>query len=342
MTMTQPDTPEAIFNAAASPDWQDIPEITQKRSDQDFQRTLTALIKETEDTRVRYMQRYQTRGFIATSLSLILAMVGAGAFGWYLLMEANLAKAVACMLLAVVIPALLHSWPRGVLRQYILLHKLEFMPRIAHALGGLKFYPLRGINEAVLPKTGILPDFAAYDAEDCFAGRYKGVKVMFSEARLFSDRGMKSEVFRGMLVLLEMPADTFKGHTIVTADKAMARAWSHTRWSKLQPLHLSVSNPQWDMFDAYSDAPDRAHAILSDALLKELAEAAEIFKNAPLSMALFRGKHVFMAIPYEQDMFEPSNIYVPVTSHKHAMNCKREVERILEIIDVFELMGGSA
>jgi hypothetical protein len=44
-----------------------------------------------------------------------------------------------------------------------------------------------------------------------------------------------------------------------------------------------------------------------------------------------------MMIPNKGDMFEPSSMFVPVSTKQHALNCKKEIERILEIIDVFEI-----
>ena len=44
-----------------------------------------------------------------------------------------------------------------------------------------------------------------------------------------------------------------------------------------------------------------------------------------------------MMIPYEPDMFEASSLFVPVTTKTQAMQCKKEIEQLLEIIDVFDL-----
>ncbi len=44
-----------------------------------------------------------------------------------------------------------------------------------------------------------------------------------------------------------------------------------------------------------------------------------------------------MMIPYDKDMFEASSLFVPVTTKKQAMQCKREIEQLLEIVDVFDL-----
>ena len=72
-------------------------------------------------------------------------------------------------------------------------------------------------------------------------------------------------------------------------------------------------------------------------LLKELYEASVVFDEAELSAAFFGGKYVFLMIPYKGDMFEASNMHVPVATKQHAMHCKKEIEQILEIIDVFDL-----
>ena len=62
------------------------------------------------------------------------------------------------------------------------------------------------------------------------------------------------------------------------------------------------------------------------------AEAAAIFNNAALTAVLFGKKYVFMMIPNDKDMFEASDLFVPVTTNQHALNCKKEIEQILEII----------
>jgi len=36
-------------------------------------------------------------------------------------------------------------------------------------------------------------------------------------------------------------------------------------------------------------------------------------------------------------MFEPGNIYMPVSSHGYAMKCKQEIEQILYVIDLLDV-----
>ncbi len=328
-------------DATSAEHWKNVAELepfARSQADHDFLRSIEPIIQDAEDTRIKIMTRHRNRGFAAITLGLMSIIAGAAGFGWFLLMHADLVRAVACMALAIVLPILLHGWSGRAVNAYIIYYKTVFMPQIAKALGGLKFHPLRGIGADILRKSGVLPPFNVYEAEDCFMGRYKGVKVIFCEADLYKSRG-ELPLFSGVLALIEAPQDRFKGHTVITADKALVRACAKTRWSRLQPFKVPLSNESWDRFDLFASDPAHAQQIVSEKLLKELAEAADVFNGAALSAALFRRRYVFLAIPYEQDMFEPSSIYVPVTSKAQALVCRRELERILEIIDVFELYG---
>ena len=64
-------------------------------------------------------------------------------------------------------------------------------------------------------------------------GVYKGVKVIFSEARLYKDKKSqkaKESVFDGIFVLLETSSNIIEGHTILTADSALAKRAAQTIW----------------------------------------------------------------------------------------------------------------
>lgn len=313
----------------------------QRRDDIHFQAEVDSLISKAEEGRQRNMQDYRRRHFITVMISLTSILAGGAGFGWFFLVEYQILPAILCISAGIILPVLLHFWSVKPLKDYTDNYKSGFMPHLAKAMGGLKFFPERGISEKIIGRTGILPLYDRYEAEDCFMGRYKGVKVIFSEALLFNAKGNKDPVFEGILVLLEVPDGIIEGHTIITADRGKMNKWSKTRWKHLKPVPVKTGNPEWDRFYVFSDTPDEASLFIGEKFLKELAEASEIFDSAPVSAALFGGKYVFMAIPCEEDMFEPSNIFVPVATRQHAMNCKREIERIMEIIDVFELYKSS-
>ncbi len=304
-----------------------------------FRQEVDRLIEAAENSRLDFMRRYRGRHFLSLSVGLFIIVLGGSGFGWFLLMEANIIKAVASMAIAIAIPLFIYLWSEQPLKAYKRYYKNEFMKRMAHLLGGLKFHPYRGISAKILPKTGIIPAHDVYRAEDCFMGKYKGVKVLFSEARLTKKQNSLEPVFDGVFVLLEAPQKVFEGHTIITADKPMIRQYRDTRWKKLEPVTLDVGEAYQERFDVFSDKPDKAATFIHDPLLKELSEAADIFDKSPLTAVLFKGKYIFMAIPYEKDMFEASSIYLPVAMRDQAMTCKKEINQILEVIDVFEVFS---
>ena len=80
----------------------------------------------------------------------------------------------------------------------------------------------------------------------------------------------------------------------------------------------------------------------NDKLLKELSETATLFGDAKLSAVFFNGKYIFMAIPAKEDMFEASDVYVPISTNESAMRCKEEVQKILSIIDIIDVYEDAA
>ena len=313
------------------------PDTIIRRGDDDFEANIDRLINEAEEMRLSFMKRQRTRGYITTSCGLISIVAGAAGFGWFLLVKGNILSAVACMLIALCIPAILYTWSAAIIKDYKRAYKDAFLPKMAKALGGFQFHPARGIGRKLISKTGLIPAHEVYHAEDCFMGKYNGVKVLFSEARLRFKKAYIEPIFDGIFVLLETPSDVLEGHTILTLDDAMYRKWAPTRWKQLSDVKIDTDVEAFKDFRLLSDQPEAAKLLAGEKLLKELHEASVVFDNAKLSVAFFRKKYIFLMIPYKGDMFEASNMHVPVATKQHARQCKKEIEQLLEIIDVFDL-----
>ena len=302
-----------------------------------FSMQLQDLVAEAEEMRIKRMRQHRTRGFIAMNFAIFALTLGAAGFGWYFLMHLNIGMSVLCVLIPMVLSILVYMWAALPIKTYKREHKTVFMPKLAKALSGLNYQHQRGINTKILDKTGVLPAHNRLNCEDCFMGTYKGVKVIFSEARLYANTKRDGPVFQGIFVLLETAGDVIEGHTVISADTKMVQTSAKSRWKNMSRVYITPSNPEWDIFQVYSNKPESAELIVGDRLLKELAEAAAIFNNAALTAVLIGKKYVFMMIPNDKDMFEASDLFVPVTTNQHALNCKKEIEQILEIIDVFDL-----
>jgi hypothetical protein len=304
--------------------------------DQTFTAQAEALIRESETLRLQYMRRSQSLSTVSLVLSLLAVLAGGAGFGWFLLMQGQLVKAVACIMIALFVPLLVSRLSDGPIKAYRRAHKREFMPKIARLMGALEFHPRRGISADILSKTGIVPDHDRYEAEDCFTGRHKGVRIILSEARL-KKRGAPGPVFHGLLALMEAPQRVFEGHTIITADHITADRNAGTRWKNLQRLSIKSENPAWARFAVFSDRPDDASLFVGEKLFKELAEIMDVFNAAPLTAVLFRGKYIFLMIPTKLDMFEASDVFAPIISANQVLKTKHDIARLVEIIDVLEM-----
>ena len=325
----QTPSPDTASDAAA-------PDV--KRTDHaSFDIQIKELVDHAEAIRMDLMKQHQGRNFSAISASIVFVFLGAVGFGWYLLVEGRIDTAVMCVMLGIAIPVLVHLWAEKPLTQYEVDYKEKFMPKLAKVLGGFKFYPKRGISGKIIAKTGVVPRHEIYKAEDCFMGTYKGVKVIFSEARLYPGKRIVNPVFDGIFVLLETPEERFKGHSILSMDKTMVSNYAARRWKSLQAVSIGDDSAHAAQFSLYSDQVESAAGLAQERLLNELAEASNIFNEAPITTVFFRKKYIFLMIPYAHDMFEASNIHIPVKTQKHALQCKKEIEQILEIIDVFDL-----
>lgn len=307
-----------------------------------FHMQMDNLLREAEEMRLSAMKTQRNRGFISMGFGLAAIILGAGGFGWLFFVDAELLRALAAITLGALVAFALNMWSMAGFTSYEHAYKTRFLPKMAQLLGGFKYYQSRGISHKLLGSTGIIPPHDVYDAEDCFMGHYKGIKVLFSEARLRHKKKYLEPIFNGLFVFLELPQPRFEGHTIITADNGMVRQWRSTRWKKLSDVYFNMARVEWERFRIFSDRPEAAQEAVSNRLLKELSETSAIFNDSMLTAVLFKKKYVFLMIPYDGDMFEASNIHVPVTTKRHAMRCKKEIEQILEIIDVFEIYGSDA
>lgn len=337
--MEQPDEhiehDNSPINNDEAPDLAHHDAIIQRRDDEIFMAEMERVVREAEEFRLHYMKSYRNRGFLITIVTILSVLAGTAGFAFFFLVMFHPPLALASIVGAVVIPALFSLLKRGPINAYKKHHKTQFMPQMAQAMGGFRYFSKRGISPKVIQKSGVIhTPYAIYEAEDCFMGQYKTVKVIMSEARIYHDKKKKRPIFDGIFILIELPDDHFKGHTIVTSDPRLIRDNAHTRWKSLQP-----TKPESDIggFQIFTNRPDHAGQQATPELLKELSEASDIFDNAHISAVLFAKKFLFITIPHKEDMFEACNIFVPVTLRSYMQNCKKELEQMMEIIDIYEL-----
>lgn len=304
--------------------------------DEEFAAAVDKLVKFAEDSRLRHSKTFDSRKRTSFGLSLLVITAASSAFLWILLMGGVDIRWAWLSLAAVIfVPVLLHMWTKQPLDAYRKEFKSALMPRMAHLLGKLKFNPTGGISLKAVAASRILPPHSIYEAEDAFMGLYKGTKMLISEARMYPGKN-KDPVFDGVFVLLLTPKGKFKGHTIVTADPAMIKRYRATRWKHLSdvPFAPGVTGGKYHV---YSDQPEEGAALADVDMMELLHHLNDLFEGSSVTATFFAGNRVFLMIPYDGDMFEPGDIYMPITNRSHALQCKKEIEQILSVVDVLDV-----
>ena len=295
------------------------------------------LIQKAEDMRLKNSHSYKFRQslfYFVMSLS-----VGGSAcyFVWVFLMGGSFALALGALGAGIVITPLMGYWAKMPLNNYRKTFKSEFMPALAKALGNLHYHPTGGIGMKTMIPSGIIPPHATYGAEDSFRGTFrKNIGLIVSEARMYGKNAKAPPIFDGLLVYLSVPKGSFKGHTIITSDHNAVKRWANTRWKKFNQIPVQQGIEAGD-FRVFTTNDDEGRGLADQDFIELLHKLSHLFGNKPVSSAFYGGSRVLLMIPSDDDMFEPGEIEIPVTSHGYAMKCKREIEQILNIVDVLDV-----
>lgn len=315
--------------APISPDAQSTADVSGV-SDDDFRENINIVLRESEEFRLKQMGVYRSREFMSLTATLLSITIGGAVFAWFFLVVGSFWLALLAIIVAGLPHIFMRPWVLDPVKTYRAQYKQQFMPRIARAMGGLRFNPKKGIPSKILARTGIVPAHDMYSAEDCFSGNYKNARITLSEARL-SKKGSKSQyVFDGIFVLIELSRDVFEGHSVITADQKQAQRLA----KKLQRYPFKSSENYTTLFTLLSSSQNSAQILDNQKLLTELHETMVLFEQAPLSIAFFGSKYIFLQIPYEKDMFEASDVFVPITTNESALRCKKEIDQLMSIIDI--------
>ncbi len=303
--------------------------------DEAFAAEVDKLVEFAEESRLTRSKQFDSRKRNSFGINLIVITGASSWFLWLLLSpDGDLRLAFISFVSMIFIPLLLHQWTMAPFKQYKHEFKSQLMPRMAKLLGNLKYSPSGGISMKAVMASRVVPAHTEYTGEDAFLGKYKDTKIMVSEARL---KGKKKEpVFDGVFVLLMTPKDKFKGHTIITPDDKMIKRYSKSRWKHLQEVPFAPGIDK-KLYHIYSDNPEEAKSLADEDMMELLHRLNHLFDDTQITAVFFKGNRVFLQIPYDGDMFEPGDIYMPITNKSHALKCKKEIEQIISIVDVLDV-----
>ncbi len=180
---------------------------------------------------------------------------------------------------------------------------------------GLAYYPTRCISRSVYMLSGLYktkPD--RYRGDDLVTGKVGDTSIEFSEIHSeYKSRDSKGNthwhtIFRGLFFIGDFNKQ-FKGNTYVLPDVAeRAFGWLGQKLQELNPTReelIKLEDPEFEKyFVVYGDSQIEARYILSPSLMRRIVA----FKRKTRSeiRLSFVGSKVYVAVPFERKLFEPS------------------------------------
>jgi len=153
------------------------------------------------------------------------------------------------------------------------------------------------------------------------------------------DRETWETIFQGLFIISEFPKN-FKGETIVLPDSAqkifgdLIGNWLQSNNYSQNEL-VKMDNTEFEKeFVVYSTDQIEARYILTPRLMQKLLSYKKKIKH-PLSISFIGGK-IYMAIEYNDDMFEPA-VFRSLLEYKIAMNYIETLHLAVGIVEELKL-----
>lgn len=304
-----------------------------------FHEHLRPLITSFEEERVTQLARYKSRAQKAIIVAILLLIT---LLFMYLAQPKFLTDAfgLAIFLLGGLIFFLL-NWASRPIRDFQSGVKFLIIPKLIEYFGeGFKFHsrPLWSLYE--LKPFDILPRFDESSTEDQVNGQYKDVTFKLMEAELKreerdsdGDRREKT-VFKGFLVLFDFNK-SFVGKTILKKSGGILSQWFQGSVSGME--RVTLEDPEFErQFDVYSTNQIEARYLLTTSFMERMLSLTRVFGGKSISCS-FHNKQLLLMISSNEDRFEPSSIFKPVTFEYETKMIVKELGEIFRIIDQLKL-----
>jgi len=198
-----------------------------------------------------------------------------------------------------------------------------------------------GIRLAAFKKSKIFTDTVSrYTSKDQVIGKVGNTQIRFSQLHAEKSKILGKDsfrtIFRGIFFIAEFNKH-FQGQTLVLSDVAENLLGSlGTVFQKLGKdgdKLIKLEDPEFEKkFVVYSTDPVEAHYILSPLFMNRIVDFTKKSKATQLS---FIDSYVFIAIPFDKDLFEPS-IYGTILDYDKLQT----YNKILQIYKILQMLVG--
>jgi len=214
--------------------------------------------------------------------------------------------------LGITIYTLMYHW---MLSDYRKNYKIKIFHELIEELGPNYQYTVDGrIEDELLRKCGIFPEFTKVKCEDLIEGNFDNYSFKMAETNLWfeavrnkkhtSSGGAYSYIFKGLFFFGKIPIEFPTSIWIFSKDHPKVHPVSRVGdgWEKVRVNHSAFRM----QYDIYTQNEDLATQILQDGILDTIIETKDkvVDKNMRLELS-FQQNMVFLSISTTKELFEP-------------------------------------
>ncbi|MFA5234505.1 MAG: DUF3137 domain-containing protein [Sulfurimonas sp.] len=224
--------------------------------------------------------------------------------------------------------------------------KISVIKPLIHAIDYTLLYSSKThVSEYFFEHSQLFDKPDKLSGNDYVKGNIDGINIQFSDIHAekknqnSKGRDTWSTIFQGLFIIADFNKH-FNGETIVlpdTAQKGFGDVIGH--WIQSNNMArdelVKMDDPAFEKeFVVYSTNQIEARYILSHSLMKKLLDFKH--KSKQSVYISFIGTHIFMAISYDKDLFEPS-VFRSLLDYQVAMEYVKTLHLAISIVEELKL-----
>ena len=224
--------------------------------------------------------------------------------------------------------------------------KMSVIKPLIHAIDKTMLYSSQThVSNYFFEHSKLFEEADKLSGNDYVKGQIDGINIQFSDIHAQNknqdSKGKESwdTIFQGLFIVADFNKH-FYGETVVLPDSAqnsfgnVIGHWLQSKNAARGEL-VKMDNPEFEkVFVVYSSDQIEARYILSHSMMEKLLS----FKNKsahPIYVS-FTGTHIYMAINYGKDLFEPS-VFNSLFDYKVAMEYVKTLHLAIGIVEELKL-----
>lgn len=224
--------------------------------------------------------------------------------------------------------------------------KMSVIKPLVHSIDASLLYSFTThVSEYLFEASKLFSSPDKLSGNDYVKGQIDGINIQFSDLHAqkkhqnSKGKDTWSTIFQGLFIVADFNKH-FSGETIVLPDSAQSTfgelvgQWLQSNNAARDEL-VKMDDPAFEKeFVVYSNDQIEARYILSHALMKKLLDFKH--KSAHPVYISFVGAHIYMAISYNKDLFEPS-VFRSLLEYKVAMEYVKTLHLAIGVVEELKL-----